>query len=284
MIAAALPTGEVHPVADLFPMLPEDELHELAADIRANGLQHPLVIDKDGVLIDGRNRWAACQIAGVDPRFEELADGVDPVAYILSTNVQRRHMNAGQRAMVTVRAIADFKLKSQKQLGETLRLNEGRISQAGTILKYRPDLADEVIAGTLPLNDAYAQAKARKDGKDTAEARMAVLEREAPSLALEVREERLTVNEAWAAYQQRKADEERERKETTQIYVKAITSLWSVLPEGSDLVVANWEPSANNMAAVAPLQHLWTADGIRTVAARLEALASAVDGLGGKLP
>lgn len=265
-------------------MLPEDELHELAADIRANGLQHPLVIDKDGVLIDGRNRWAACQIAGVDPRFEELADGVDPVAYILSTNVQRRHMNAGQRAMVTVRAIADFKLKSQKQLGETLRLNEGRISQAGTILKYRPDLADEVIAGTLPLNDAYAQAKARKDGKDTAEARMAVLEREAPSLALEVREERLTVNEAWAAYQQRKADEERERKETTQIYVKAITSLWSVLPEGSDLVVANWEPSANNMAAVAPLQHLWTADGIRTVAARLEALASAVDGLGGKLP
>jgi ParB-like chromosome segregation protein Spo0J len=56
---AVIPTGAVHPVANLFPMLPDDELQELADDIRANGLQHPIVLDKDGVLIDGRNRWAA---------------------------------------------------------------------------------------------------------------------------------------------------------------------------------------------------------------------------------
>src|SRR4051794_28416384 len=93
----------VHPVANLFPMLPEDELQELADDIRANGLQHPIVLDKDGVLIDGRNRWAACQIASVDPRFDVL-NGQDPVSYILSSNIARRHMNAGQRAMTTAKA------------------------------------------------------------------------------------------------------------------------------------------------------------------------------------
>src|SRR4051812_32826480 len=63
----------------------------------------------------------------------------------------------------------------QKQLADSRQLNEGRMSQANTILKYRPDLADDVTAGTLPLNDAYAQAKARKEGKDADEVRMAEL-------------------------------------------------------------------------------------------------------------
>lgn len=45
-------------------MLAEDELNELAADMKANGLIHPLVV-KEGVLIDGRNRREACRIAGV---------------------------------------------------------------------------------------------------------------------------------------------------------------------------------------------------------------------------
>jgi hypothetical protein len=86
-------------------------------------------------------------------------------------------MNAGQRAMVTVKAIVDFKLNpEQKQLADSLQLNEGRVSQAATILRYRPDLADDVIAGRLPLNDAYEKARARKEGKDTDEARMAKLQ------------------------------------------------------------------------------------------------------------
>ena len=32
------PTGEIHPVADLFPMMPDDELAEFAADIKTNRL------------------------------------------------------------------------------------------------------------------------------------------------------------------------------------------------------------------------------------------------------
>lgn len=47
-------------------MIPDDEMQELAADIEENGLIHPIVI-KGNVLIDGRNRLAACKIAGVNP-------------------------------------------------------------------------------------------------------------------------------------------------------------------------------------------------------------------------
>jgi ParB-like nuclease domain len=91
----------VFPPADVFPMMSEDELQELAADIRANGLNQPLVvaeIDGDLVLVDGRNRRAACELAKVEPEVRHL-NGEDPNAYVLSANVHRRHMTKGQRAM-----------------------------------------------------------------------------------------------------------------------------------------------------------------------------------------
>ncbi len=52
----------VHPSAAVFPMLPPDELAELAESIKENGLQNPIVMQR-GVLIDGRNRYAACKLA-----------------------------------------------------------------------------------------------------------------------------------------------------------------------------------------------------------------------------
>jgi ParB-like chromosome segregation protein Spo0J len=74
---------DVHPLAALFPIMTDDELQDLADDIRENGLLHPIVLDADGVLIDGRNRLRACEIAGVDPKFSKL-NGHDAAAYIVS--------------------------------------------------------------------------------------------------------------------------------------------------------------------------------------------------------
>ena len=46
----------VHPLAALFPVLEADDLKSLSEHIKENGLQVPVVIDKDGMLIDGRMR------------------------------------------------------------------------------------------------------------------------------------------------------------------------------------------------------------------------------------
>jgi hypothetical protein len=89
----------VHPVADFFPMMSDEELDDLAANIRANGLIHSIVVDKDGFLIDGRNRARACEIAGIEPKTVPF-EGDDPRAYIIGSNIARRHMSKGQQAMV----------------------------------------------------------------------------------------------------------------------------------------------------------------------------------------
>ncbi len=84
----------VNPVAMLFPMLPKEELRELADDIQRNGLQQPIVM-QNGVVLDGRNRLAACELAGVKPTFTEYT-GESPVAFIIGVNLRRRHLSIGQ--------------------------------------------------------------------------------------------------------------------------------------------------------------------------------------------
>jgi ParB-like nuclease domain len=91
-----------HPVAEIWPLLSEAELGELADDIRANGLHYPIWRHRDGQIIDGRNRWLACQRAGVECRSEtyEGDDGAALVNFVVSLNEKRRHLDASQRAMV----------------------------------------------------------------------------------------------------------------------------------------------------------------------------------------
>jgi hypothetical protein len=80
------------------PGTASDALAELADDILSNGLIHPIVIDADGVLIDGRNRLRACEIAGVVPTYQQL-NGHDAAAFIVSANLARRNLSKGQQAV-----------------------------------------------------------------------------------------------------------------------------------------------------------------------------------------
>ena len=84
---------------DNFPLIPQHELAELAADIAANGQQEPVVIAQvngQWMLIDGRNRLAACQLAGVDPVYRILES--DQTAYVISANVHKKPAEAGSCA------------------------------------------------------------------------------------------------------------------------------------------------------------------------------------------
>ena len=68
-----------HPVAEIFPMMDEAALTELSADIAANGLREPIWRHQDGRIVDGRNRWLACQNAFVEGRqLNRVSSGIKP--------------------------------------------------------------------------------------------------------------------------------------------------------------------------------------------------------------
>lgn len=87
-----------HPAADLFPIMGVEELAALAEDIRVNGQRVPIIRDGEGRIVDGRNRLAACELAGVEPVYTDL-NGADPLDTSISMNVKRRNLTAGQRAI-----------------------------------------------------------------------------------------------------------------------------------------------------------------------------------------
>jgi|GEM_PF-1958192 len=93
---------DVHPACSMLPLMSDDSLEELAADIKANGLNKPIVL-VNGKLLDGRNRLLACDRAGVEARFEDY-EGDDPVGWALSLNFHRRHLTDTQKALVGAKA------------------------------------------------------------------------------------------------------------------------------------------------------------------------------------
>ena len=120
-----------HTAANIFP-LDDEHLDDLAEDIKKHGLLCPIET-MDGKILDGRRRWLACQQAAVEPDFLEV-DEDDPVAYVLSLNLHRRHLTASQRSMVAGRARERYddeakerqKRKPKDSVPETLPEQTGR--------------------------------------------------------------------------------------------------------------------------------------------------------------
>ena len=93
---------EQHPLSAAFPSMPEDEIAALAEDIQKHGQREPGVLF-EGMVLDGWHRYIACQRAEVEFRSVEF-DGTDPVAFVLSRNLVRRHLTPSQRAAAVVAA------------------------------------------------------------------------------------------------------------------------------------------------------------------------------------
>jgi len=88
-----------HPYADLFPLMEGEEYEALVADIKLNGLLHPIIL-LDGKILDGRNRYRACLDAVVKPATVSYSGPMKPLDYVISVNLKRRHLDEGQRSMI----------------------------------------------------------------------------------------------------------------------------------------------------------------------------------------
>jgi hypothetical protein len=147
---------EFHPLADLFPMLLDEDLKALAEDIRAHGLREPITLYEDKIL-DGRNRYRGSELAEVEPRFVRY-DGDDALGFVVSKNLRRRHLNESQRAAIAAE-IANMpqgfrsdqpsanlqKVISVPKAAELMNVSRRSVANAKTI--EAPDLKAEVKSG-----------------------------------------------------------------------------------------------------------------------------------------
>jgi ParB-like chromosome segregation protein Spo0J len=154
------PEMQVHPLAKIFPLPSEDDLRSLAEDIKQNGLLEPITTFQ-GVILDGRCRYLACGRAGVEPKFENYV-GDDPLGYVISRNLHRRHLSESQRAIVAAR-IADLKIGANQRTAGTpigaaakaLNVSARSVTRAKEVVRRGvPELAKAVEGGEVSVSAA----------------------------------------------------------------------------------------------------------------------------------
>lgn len=208
-----------HPVADVFPLLGDDELAELAADIAARGLTHPVWLwddpERGTVLLDGRNRTRACQAAGVavgTRRFE--GDEVEAVEFAISENVRRRHLTTGQKAAVAHESLPMIEAAiaaranrqraaaaAQRERNERGQLRPRDSQSVADLPPTGPPVKPKALARDQAARQAGTSGRATGQYKRVAE--------QAPDLAAKVRTGEMALDRAERIIRDREAEQRR---------------------------------------------------------------------------
>jgi hypothetical protein len=177
---------EPHPLSSLFPAMKDAEFAELVEDLKRNGLLMSIVV-YEGKILEGRNRNRGCIEAEVTPHYVEYI-GSDPLEFIVSVNLHRRHLTTAQRAMIASKlatmkwggdrtseeqrlnlALAPSEAASPalteitlKQAANRLQVSRASAVKAKAIAKAAPDVAAQVEAGKLSLDEAAEKAGVKK--------------------------------------------------------------------------------------------------------------------------
>lgn len=169
-----------HPLSSIFPLMSESELALLAEDIKQNGQREKIIV-LDGMILDGRNRYRACELSKVNPLTENYREKrITPIEYVMSKNLHRRHLTASQR---TVSAIL-YKLELQRLHGKfhvskpgekpaqrgwayeqalkVFQVGKNALCQANVISERKPELLDEVMSGKRSIANAYCEIVGKK--------------------------------------------------------------------------------------------------------------------------
>jgi hypothetical protein len=188
---------EPHPVSEIFSRygMNTEELDALAADIKANQLKEPICLHEDKIL-DGNNRYRAGLKIGY--RFKETDYWVfdpkqhgDPLAFVVSRNLHRRHLTESQRATIAATLVTsrlgynqyNSSSVTNEQAAKLLGVSEATVKMAKDVAaKAAPQIKELVQKGELRLAAAKDVIKKPKD-QQLAELERIKAEREAKKAA-----------------------------------------------------------------------------------------------------
>lgn len=147
-----------HEYAMLFPAMSEEELTALRDDIEHNGLVEPIVL-LEGKVLDGRNRYTASMMLGIEPATVEY-DGDDPLAYVISKNMARRHLDTSQRAMVAAKIANLPKGRPVKEKHATLHVSRSEAAKQMNVSERSVAKATKVLReGSEKMKKAVESGK-----------------------------------------------------------------------------------------------------------------------------
>jgi ParB-like chromosome segregation protein Spo0J len=116
---------EPHPFSTLFPPISEEDFGKLAVDIKLHGLRQRIVLYQ-GKILDGNNRYRACEFVGIKPEFAADFPGDDAAArnYVISANIHRRHLDRETREKIVEALLKGDPTQSNRQIAATAKVDD----------------------------------------------------------------------------------------------------------------------------------------------------------------
>jgi ParB/Sulfiredoxin domain len=183
-------TGKCHPACLLLPEMTADEFRELVEDIRVNGQQHPILVDEDGMILDGRHRYRACSDLFKTPWVQTVCNITEAgkITKIMSLNVHRRHLSTQQRAAIAADLATMAVGSNQHKLVGTEAPSNGGSSTSSSEPPSNdgpstPPMSTAEAAKVMQLGRASverAQRRKRTDPEAHAQAKAGTLKRKQP--------------------------------------------------------------------------------------------------------
>jgi ParB-like chromosome segregation protein Spo0J len=209
------PKLKFHPAAALFPMLQGDEFNRLVDSIKENGLLNAIYLHADGSILDGRNRYRACEKAAVEPRFETY-QGDDPEMFVVMQNAHRRDLDADDRALAAYRLLPRFSGQAKERSLANLRCLESGIDSTVQGAGKSAELAAKVVGS----NSKYVEILIR-------------LHRDALELFEEVEKKQKKLVDAWEEFcaKVRASEKAKQRASEKATAEEAINLIAEKMPE-----------------------------------------------------
>ena len=213
-----------HPLSEVWGDIPPEQFKEFVKDVRAHGVQEPIVV-LDGKVLDGWHRYRAAKETHakfLERKWSKSIHG-DPASFVIRRNAHRRHLTASQRASAVIachkwmqrggdrrsddfqRAPVPFENGDRSQDGERATTAE-MAKEAGvsertikdTKVAERAGLRDKVRSGELSAKAAARKARGEDSKPQPAKptpASAAKLRKENELLEAELTEAKLEINE-----------------------------------------------------------------------------------------
>jgi DNA modification methylase len=162
-----------HPLAELLPMMSDDDFKALKADIQEHGQRDPIECF-EGRILDGRNRYRACVELGLAPVIREFKGDHSAALSLVYSRAVHRNMSESQKAAAAVKFLPHFekaaisrkkqhkvepvppeeKGKARDFCGGLFGVSGRYVSDARWLFENDSKLFARVFEGELPISQA----------------------------------------------------------------------------------------------------------------------------------
>jgi ParB-like chromosome segregation protein Spo0J len=170
-----------HPFANMFPMIEGREFDQLRDDIAQRGILEPIRLYQ-GMILDGRNRYAAAKAAGhqfsVDDFVQWEGTVAEAEAWVISTNLHRRHLSAKQKQEMVRARIRKSPEMSNRQIAKLLGVSHTMVADERDRTLNPPEVKRfaEFKRTWEGLSDEHRQAFVREFNTDLVDLQRSLVE------------------------------------------------------------------------------------------------------------